>query len=658
MQDRIRFLEEMQPGRVVYNTPSAHRLVGEMDVAKFQQALRELVQRQASLRTSIATGPDGIGHVQRIAPTLDFEFPYEDLTGLPEAEREAEVMRRMQAIIDTPVDIHTGPLFRTALYRLAADQHAFLFMPHHIIWDGWSFDLLYEEMSAIYTALVEGRPNPLPALPVSYADYAQWYEDWQQGPEFDGQLRYWKERFARAPTVKAPKPDHPRGAGMSGEGAAEWVRIDKSLTERLREQARGADATLNMLTMAVYTAMMASVVDGDNIVIGVPVRGRLMAEVESIMGFFNNMLPVHIRVPRELSFSDFVRALKTELLEVFSYQDVPFERLAAEPEVAARTQGVGIYQGLFSFQDARDRKRQWGALRQQTILIFQKGATEDLGLWLMEVPSGLEGGFIYNADIYDADTAVAFKDRYLGMLRRVVDEPDLKLGDLVRSDESPAAVRLARLKPDAVDESLRPAQRSRDRTVSDLSSIAANPTQTVLAQIWADLLSIDAQQVDAADNFFDIGGNSLLAMRAVAETSKRLGCEVDPRRYIHETLGQIAAGLDGERRSKVAPHAALGGIWARLLGLDLQQVDAADNFFDLGGNSLLAMRAVAEAERELGLKIDPRRYLHETLGQLAMPEMPKPAPATGLSPAAEPVREPAAKPAKAGFFSRVLGGRG
>jgi amino acid adenylation domain-containing protein len=567
-QDRIRFLEELQPDRVLYNTPSAHRLSGAMDVAKFEQALQELVRRQSSLRTFIAADPQGGGHVQIIAPELHVSLPFEDLTSVPEGQREAELMRRMQAVVDTPIDIHVAPLFRVALYKLAQDQHAFLFMPHHIIWDGWSFDLLYEDMSAIYGALVEGRANPLPALPVSFGDYAQWHAEWMQGPEFEHQLRYWKDRFNNAPMPKAPTPDQPRRAGMTGEGASEWVRIDRGLADRLREVARIADATLNMLTMAVYTAMMAQVVESESIVIGVPVRGRSVAEVEPIMGFFNNMLPVQLPVRPEVSALDFIRAIKRDLLEVFSHQDIPFERLAAEPEVAARSR-VGLYQALFSFQDARDRKRQWGGLSHQGILIFQKGATEDLGLWLMEVPGGLEGGFTYNADIYTAQTASAFRERYVELLNRLADDPQLTLARLLEPLGSESARYLRRLAPPATDPDA-PAV----RTGADAPSAGAglvSPTQRAIAEVWAALLGIDAAQLAVQDNFFELGGSSLLAMQAVNQLEQRLGRSVSARRYVFETLGQLAAGYEAaESIVQAAPKregAPRGGVMKRLVKL-------------------------------------------------------------------------------------------
>ena len=518
MQERIRFVEELHPGRVVYNTPSAHRLTGPMDVAKFELALREMVRRQPALRTSIGVGPDG-RHLQAIAASIDFPLPYEDLTAVDASQREGELMRRMQAIVDTPIDLYHAPLFRVALYKLGDDQHAFLFMPHHIIWDGWSFDLLYEDMAAIYSALTEGRPTPLPPLAVTYGDYAQWHSEWMQGPEFDAQLRYWKDRFAAAPMPKAPRPDKARRAGMSGEGAAEWVRLDSATTERLREIARSADATLNMLAMAIYTAMMAAIVDSASIVIGMPVRGRVQAELEPVMGFFNNLLPVQLGVRGERQVVDFVRDIKQELLEVFSHQDVPFERLAVEPEVASRSQRVGLYQALFSFQDARDRTRQWGGLKQQGILIFQKGATEDLGLWLMEVPSGIEGGFSYNADLYTAATAAAFRERFIELVQRLSANPSLSVAELTSSAGSPSAEYLRRLASEPAEAAPAGASPTPVRRLGVDAKLS--DTERDVAEIWASLLNIDAALIGADDRFFAMGGNSLQAMQLVAQTEKR-----------------------------------------------------------------------------------------------------------------------------------------
>ena len=569
-QERIRFLEELQPGRVLFNTPSAHRLTGPMDVALFEKALREVVQRQSVLRTRIGVSDDGLGHVQRIAESVDFALPFEDLSAIPDAEREAALMSRMQAIVDTPIAIDQAPLFRVALYKLAADQHAFLFMPHHIVWDGWSFDILYEEMSAAYSALAQGVPNALPAPSITFADYSRWFADWLQGPDCERQRQYWKKRFASAPMPKAPATDMPRKPGMSGEGATEWVRIDRELTARLRDVARRHDLTLSMLTMSVYAAMMAAAIGGDSIVVGLPVRGRLSPETEGVMGFFNNLLPVQFAFEPTRSLGEFLDEVKRDTLEVFEHQEIPFERLADEPEISGRAKSVGLYQALFSFQDARERRRDWGPLRQQTILIFQKGATEDLGLWLMEVPNGLEGGFTYNADIYTPETAAAFRERYLELLRRIAGDPSLKMAEFTEVGTSSAGQLLRRLSgsgaPVAAPEpaAAAPAAKPAEAFASD--------NERTLARIWSELLDVEVAHVSPRDNFFDLGGDSLLAMRAVEAAGRALGFRIDARRYFYESLAQLA---NAEAAVTVAPAQAAaarkepeegGGFLKRLFG--------------------------------------------------------------------------------------------
>ena len=638
MQERIRFMEEMHPGRVVYNTPSAHRLTGLLDREAFESALRQMVQRQASLRTSIVKTPQG--PIQRVASSLPFELPFEDLSMLPEAQREAELMQRLQAVIDRPIPIGEAPLFRVALYRMASQQHVFLFMPHHIIWDGWSFDLLYQEMAALYPAAMEGREPTLPAPAVSYVDFAHWHQQWMAGDECKAQIAHWKQRYAGIDAPRALPTDRPRRAGMTGVGAVEWVHVDKALTERLRQVALEQGATLNMLVMAVYAAMMSQALGSRSLVMGVPVRGRLGGDVESVMGFFNNLLPAHLKVDPSLTMAAWMGAVKRELLDAFAHQDVPFERLAAEPEIAVHANKAGLYQSLFSFQDARDRERHWGPLAHSSVLVMQKGATEDFGLWLMEVPGGLEGGINYNADLFDASTAQAFRERLVGLLRRLAETPSLTVEALLAHPGADSTAFASWVRSHATQAASMAA-----KPASAVSPGALNSAERRLAAVWADLLGVDVDQIGSQDNFFDLGGNSLLVMQAVAMAKTQFGLELDPRRYVYEPLSKLALGAS----EAASAHADLARIWADLLGVGVEQIGPADNFFDLGGNSLLVMRAVADAERELGLKIDPRRYVYETLQQLRATAVPAALEAVAPTEMASP-DAPAS-----GLLSRVLG---
>ncbi len=584
MQARIRFIEELHPGRPLYNQPSTHRFDGPLDAALFESAFRTIVSRQSALRTSMGKDPETGAQIQVVAPTLDFDFPVIDLSMLPEAEREERLAALLREAIDLPLDIHNGPLFRVALFRMAADDHAFVFVPHHLIWDGWSFDLYQAELSTLYGALVRGEVPVLPVLPVTMADYAQWYVEWLESPEAQAQLRFWKSRFAAAPMPRAARTDRPRKAGMSGQGGTHWISIDKALTERLREVARQHGVTLNMLALGVYVLMMGSVIDTDALVVATPVRGREQPEVETVMGFFNNVLPMAFRIDRAAGLGAFMRYVKQELLAVMNNQQIPFERLVAEPEFAERAQGVGLYQALFSFQDARERPLDFGGLAHKQIHILQSGATDDLGMWLMEKPHGIEGAVTYNADIYLPETGEAFKDRFVELMHKVAAQPETLIETLLSPEGSSSAARLAGLAATAPDSAAPPASGGVVIAIGKATAPAKPattmallpPEQARLAQVWASALDIDVNDIRASDNFFDLGGDSLQAMRVVELSEQTLGFRIEPRRYVFESLAQLASappasGSEGRtgrttNRGNLEPEAPAksGGLLGRM----------------------------------------------------------------------------------------------
>ncbi len=557
MQERIRFLEEMYPDRSTYNAPSAHRLGGAMDVAKFKAALAIIIERQPALRTSFGIDPATGEPAALIADKLAYELPVVDLSALPEGERAGALNEQMRELADRPFAIHEAPLFHATLFRLAADDHVFVFVPHHLVWDGWSFDILQHELATIYGALVRGESHGLPPLAVTHGDYADWYTRWLESPAALVQLRYWKERFAKAPPAKAPRTDMPRTAGMSGRGGSHWLSIDRELTEGLRQLGQRYEMTLNMLTLGVYVLMMSSVIGTPSLVIATPVRNREAPELEPVMGFFNNLLALPFQVHGTLRFGEFMQYVRQELISVMDHQQIPFERLAREPEFAERAQGVGLYQALFSFQDAREREKEVGGLVDRQVHLVQHGATDDLGLWLMDKASVMEGAVIYNADIYTPETGAAFKTRYIELLRRVVDQPDATLEALVAPQGSESAVYLQRLS--AIDA---PAPVAEAAPAPAPLAAAAGPQQALLqpeqarlAQIWASALSIDVNDIRPDETFFDLGGDSLLAMRVIQQAEQVMGFRVEPRRYVYETLAQLSSAAAGTAIEPVEPGA-------------------------------------------------------------------------------------------------------
>ena len=430
MQQRLWFLDQLEPGRVVYNTPSAHRLTGPLDRAALERSFNTMIERQPILRTALVAGTDG-EPVQQIEPRLAITLPIvEDFSALPPAAREEALLARMKALVAEPISLGTAPLFRHALYKLADDEHVLFFMPHHAIWDGWSFDLFYEEMAQLYGAYAAGTTPSLPPLATSYAAFARGQQQWLQSAELNEQLLHWKQRLADLPEPLALPADRSRPARASGEGSTQWVSCPKALADAARQFGREADATLYMTLLAAYALLLSRLSGQHDLVIGTPVRGRNASELEKVMGFFVNALPLRLRMSPESSFRDLVAQVRETVLDAFSAPDVPFEHLVRALNVPRDESRSPIYQAFFSFQDARQRIRRWGALQQEQVLLFQPGTAEDLGLWFLEHDGGLTGGLTYSTDLFDAGTAERLGERFGVLLGAALASPDRRIDEL------------------------------------------------------------------------------------------------------------------------------------------------------------------------------------------------------------------------------------
>ena len=427
MQDRINFIERMHPGRVAYHAPAGHRLRGPMNVEVFSRAFAEMVRRQAAFRTSIV--PSGDGYVQQVDDSVTMSLlPLTDLSGLPEGEREEAMLQDMKRLVATPFALDSAPLFSARLYRLGEEHHALFFMAHHIVWDGWSFDVMYNEMAAHYAAFLEGKPSPLPELPVSYGDFAQWHNTWMASEEIAQQTEFWKKRLADSPSPKNPHADRPRQPLSTGVGATEFLTVSPEHTERVRQLARQTGSTVSIVMLSVYTALMSQWMGDPAPAIGLPVRGRPAPELEGVMGFFNNLLPMRLPVNTSLTCMDWIKAVRHQVTEAIANQDVPFERVAQELTLRSGT----LYQVLFNFQDLRDRPTRWGPLAHERINIMQEGATENLNLWIVESTAHISGGLQYDAELFMPSSIMALRDRLGSMLEQMLANPQMPLAQLLQ----------------------------------------------------------------------------------------------------------------------------------------------------------------------------------------------------------------------------------
>jgi amino acid adenylation domain-containing protein len=427
-QERLWFLDRLEPGSTTYNLPAAWRLGGALDEAALERALGEVVRRHEALRTTF-TVVDG-SPVQVVAPFDGFALPVEELSGLGEPDREAAVGRRTREEAARPFDLATGPLFRAALLRLGAEEHVLLLSMHHVVSDGWSTGVLFRELSALYEAYLAGRESPLPELAVQYADYAVWQREQLAGEVLDRQLAYWRERLAGAPALLELPTDHPRPAVQTYRGATVPVALSPELLERLQAQGRREGATLYMTLLGAFQLLLSKYGGSDDVVVGGPIAGRTRKEIEELIGFFVNTVVLRTDLSGDPSFRETLRRVREVTLGAYAHQEVPFEKLVAELQPERSLSHSPLFQVMFALQNAGGGGGGLPGLEVRAVGAELEIARFDLTLELAATPHGLRGGLNYSTDLFERGTV----ERMLGHLERVLErvaaDADVRLSRL------------------------------------------------------------------------------------------------------------------------------------------------------------------------------------------------------------------------------------
>ncbi|HEX5760266.1 MAG TPA: amino acid adenylation domain-containing protein, partial [Thermoanaerobaculia bacterium] len=427
-QQRLWFLDQLQPGSSLYNIPAAFRLSGDLDQGALARSLNEIVRRHESLRT---TFPAIQGRpVQRIDAPAPGALPLVDLSALRETRPDAEAFRVAAAEARRPFDLARGPLRRTALLRLAAREHVLLATLHHIVADGWSRGILVRELGALYPAFASGRPTPLPDLSVQYADFAQWQRQWLEGEALDGQLAYWRRRLAGAPPVLVLPADRPRPAAPSHAGGHLHFALAAPLAEGLRRLGRNEGATLFMTLLAALQVLLARLSGQEDISIGTAVSGRNRLEIEGLIGFFVNTLVLRGDVRGEPTFRELLGRARGEVLEAYARQDLPFERLVEELEPERSLAYNPLFQVMLVLHNAPREKLELAGLTLSALPVESGAAKFDLALPLLESDQGLAGAVEYASELFDVSTVRRWLGSFEALLAEVVRAPETPMGRL------------------------------------------------------------------------------------------------------------------------------------------------------------------------------------------------------------------------------------
>ena len=427
-QQRLWFLDQMEPGNPFYNIPAAFRLKGPLQPEVFQQAVQEVVRRHEILRTKIET-VDGKPR-QVVLETLSVDMPVETHSNLLETERTALIEKEGFAMARQGFRLDQPPLFRLKILRFAPDDHAVLISMHHIISDGWSMGILVREIAGHYQAFREGLPSPLPPLPIQYADYAAWQRRWMDSEAFQTQLRYWKEKLADSPPVLELPTDRPRPPIPSFKGSVYAFRIDAELTRKLLRLCQETDTTLFMCLLAAFATLLYRYSRQTDINIGTPIANRNRLEIEPLIGFFVNTLVLRTDLSGGVSFRELLERVRQTALEAYAHQDVPFEKIVDVLNIPRDVSHSPLFQVMFSLNNIRARKQQFSDLQVTPIILHSGTAKFDLTLEVNEQEDGLSALVEYNTDLFDRETIEQMMVHYVRLLEGVVRDPDVGVSRL------------------------------------------------------------------------------------------------------------------------------------------------------------------------------------------------------------------------------------
>ncbi|MGW5265604.1 non-ribosomal peptide synthetase/MFS transporter [Microbispora sp. NPDC004025] len=421
-QERLWFLEQYAPGTTAYTVAFAVRLDGgEIDDAALERALVEVARRHESLRTRFVTTDDGTPEI-----VLDDEPLVELRLVEPRRSDDAATAREVvQEELARPFDLATGPLLRVLLVRLGTREHVLLLTMHHALTDGWSCDIVMEELLALHEAYRTGTDAGLAAPPVQYGDYALW----ERGRTHEDDIRYWRERLAGLPPLELPT-DLPRPPEQGSAGAAHDVVLDRELVDALTELGGANGATLYMTLLAAFQVLLGRYSGQDDFAVGSPVSGRDLPELERVVGLFINSLPMRADLSGDPTFTELLGRVRETALDAYTHQELPFDRLVGELGVERDVSRSPVFQVMFALQNYRS-----AALRTQGLTMtaypFDVTASRfDLALYLMDQGDGLVGTLTYRTELFRPATIARLAECFENLLRSIAADPHARVSDL------------------------------------------------------------------------------------------------------------------------------------------------------------------------------------------------------------------------------------
>src|SRR5215471_6289539 len=425
-QQRLWFLNQLEPESLFYNLPAAVVLCGALQFAAFEQSLGEVIRRHDVLRCTFNERDEG--PMQVATPSVKIAILMSDLRGL--VTSCGEVQARALALLEArrAFDLREGPLVRVTLMRVGEEEYVALFTMHHIVSDGWSMGVLVREVSELYERMRGGEESGLEELKVQYSDYAVWQRERMKGEVLEEEISYWREQLRGMEVLEFPT-DRARPAVQRYKGKAERIWISKGVTEGLKRVSRREGATMFMTLLGGLSGLLMRYTGQEDIGVGVPVAGRNQVELEGLIGFFVNTLVMRTRLGGNPSFGEVVKRVREVVLEGDRHQEIPFEKLVEELQPERDMSRSPLFQVMLTLEDGPAERLRLGGVNARWMESETSAAKFDLTLGINETDEGLRGSLVYNTELFELTTISRLIGHFKMLLKAATDDPSIPLSE-------------------------------------------------------------------------------------------------------------------------------------------------------------------------------------------------------------------------------------
>ena len=540
-QQRFWLLEKLSHGNAAFHMPAGVRLAGKISVERLENAFRVVINRHEILRT---TFEDSNGELlQIISPPWPFRLERTSVSGKDLGEKEQKLQQLVRDESQSPFDLAKGPLLRARLFELSADDHVLLLTLHHILADGWSQSILQKELWAAYAAEDQSGDAGLTPLSIQYSDFAAWQKEWLASDDSKEHRDFWLKALQPPLPVLDFPTDRPPQNRPASHGAIETYLLPAELAASLKSCAQKNHATMFTLMLACFGALLAKYSGQDDVVVGSPVANR-RTETEPLIGPFAGPIALRLNLAGNPTLQELLMRVRDFTLDALSHSDLPFEVLLEKIRPLAVQRRNPLFQFYFFYQTAFLQPRKVADLTVSPMPTFSVGTPFELQLGFVERQEGIRAQLEYNPDLFDATTIRAILEYYGKILSALLADANTRLSEL------PAPQR-----PSVASAATLHAQPQVHDFVAPRDSV-----ELQLALMWERL--IGRQPIGVRDDFFEIGGQSLLAAQMVTEIEKEFGKKIDLSTLLTastiEALAQRLQSEEAGNQSSLVPIRATG----------------------------------------------------------------------------------------------------